>query len=418
MDNISSLILQKRMKIGLDKKDFAKILGIKKNHEQIITDWESNIKKPSKAMLTKILKLNDSCPFKQNKLENMKFSFIDLFAGIGGIRLPFQELGGKCVFSSEWDHFAQKTYAINFGDFPKGDITKIKSEEIPEHDILLGGFPCQAFSQAGFKKGFNDTRGTMFFEIQRILVNKRPKAFLLENVKQLISHNNGNTFKVILNILEGKNDSNIPNNLPLSDEVKKALSCKLNYQVFYKIISAKDFGVPQKRERIYIVGFDKDYFNNINIDELFSWAQPLPIKTRLGDILQCPEEIDDKYTLSDKLWTWHQKRKNKHIEKGNGFGYSLFNADSEYTNTLLARYYKDGNEILIEQSELGKRPRKLTPRECARLQGFPENYIIDAVSDCQIYKELGNSVTVPVIHSIAKQIIKVLDLASELINNR
>ena len=129
MDNISSLISQKRMKIGLDKKDFAKILGIKKNHEQIITDWESNIKKPSKAMLTKILKLNDSCPFKQNKLENMKFSFIDLFAGIGGIRLPFQELGGKCVFSSEWDHFAQKTYAINFGDFPKGDITKIKSKK-------------------------------------------------------------------------------------------------------------------------------------------------------------------------------------------------------------------------------------------------------------------------------------------------
>ena len=149
----------------------------------------------------------------------------------------------------------------------------------------------------------------MFFEIQRILVNKRPKVFLLENVKQLISHNNGNTFKVILDILEGKNDSNILNNLPLSDEVKQVLSCKLNYQVFYKIISAKDFGVPQKRERIYIVGFDKDYFKNININELFSWAQPLSIKTRLGDILQCPEEIDDKYTLSDKLWTWQTNAK-------------------------------------------------------------------------------------------------------------
>lgn len=309
-----------------------------------------------------------------------KFKFIDLFAGIGGIRIPFQELGGKCVFSSEWDKFAQATYTANFGDTPYGDITKISSKEIPNFDILLGGFPCQPFSQAGLKKGFSDTRGTLFFEIERILKDKRPKAFLLENVKQLKGHDKGRTLAVILEHLRS-----------------------IDYYVKYAVLRAGDFGVPQNRERIYIVGFDMDYFG---IDDNFDFSFPKPTyeKTKVGDILET--NIDKKYTLSNALWEGHQRRKREHKAKGNGFGYSLFNADSEYTNTISARYYKDGSEILIDQGE-GKNPRKLTPRECARLQGFPESFIIP-VSDVQAYKQFGNSVSVPVIRAIAKQIVKTL----------
>ena len=300
-----------------------------------------------------------------------------MFAGIGGIRIPFQELGGECVFTSEWDKFAQKTYRINFGETPNGDITKIESESIPDFDILLGGFPCQPFSQAGLKKGFSDTRGTLFFEIERIIKDKRPKAFLLENVKQLRGHDKGRTLKVILEHLD-----------------------ILNYYVKYEVLRAGDFGVPQNRERIYIVGFDKNYFD-IPDEYDFKFPVPTKVKTCLGNILEnC---VDDKYTISDSLWEGHQRRKKEHREKGNGFGYSLFNEKSEYTNTLSARYYKDGSEILIEQ--VGKNPRKLTPRECARLQGFPENFIIP-VSDTQAYKQFGNSVAVPVIRAIAQQIME------------
>ena len=303
-----------------------------------------------------------------------------MFAGIGGIRIPFQELGGKCVFTSEWDSFAQKTYKINFGGEIAGDITQVDEKSIPDFDILLGGFPCQPFSQAGLHKGFSDTRGTLFFDIERIIAEKRPKAFLLENVKQLKGHDKGRTFKVIKEHLQA-----------------------LNYSVTEKVLRAGDFGVPQNRERIYIVGFDTNYFQ---IDKNFEFKFPIPPKTltRLGDILQ--SNVDEKYTISQRLYEGHLRRKEEHKKKGNGFGFSLFNEESEYTNTLSARYYKDGSEILIEQSD--DLPRKLTPRECARLQGFPEDFIIP-VSDTRAYKQFGNSVAVPVVRAIAKNMITTMD---------
>jgi DNA (cytosine-5)-methyltransferase 1 len=373
---ISEEIKNKRTQLGLTPKDFADALGLGRDGDRIIKSWETGETTPSMFEFRSLMKFAEKVPF---SVEHNKksFKFIDLFAGIGGIRIPFQELGGECVFTSEWDKFAQKTYRINFGETPNGDITKIESESIPDFDILLGGFPCQPFSQAGLKKGFSDTRGTLFFEIERIIKDKRPKAFLLENVKQLRGHDKGRTLKVILEHLD-----------------------KLNYYVKYEVLRAGDFGVPQNRERIYIVGFDKNYFD-IPDEYDFKFPVPTKAKTCLGNILEnC---VDDKYTISDSLWEGHQRRKKEHREKGNGFGYSLFNEKSEYTNTLSARYYKDGSEILIEQ--VGKNPRKLTPRECARLQGFPENFIIP-VSDTQAYKQFGNSVAVPVIRAIAQQIME------------
>jgi DNA (cytosine-5)-methyltransferase 1 len=298
------------------------------------------------------------------------FKMIDLFAGIGGIRLGFEHVGGECVFTSEWDSFAQKTYQTNFQELPYGDITQIDFKKIPSFDILLAGFPCQPFSQAGKKLGILDTRGTLFFDIAKILEHHRPKAILLENVKRFKSHDEGNTFETIKKILES-----------------------LGYDIHAKVLNAKHFGVPQNRERIYIVGF----LGKVD----FEFPEPLNTKTRLGDILE--KKVDPKYTISDKLWAGHQRRKGEHVEKGNGFGYSMFNENSEYTNTISARYYKDGSEILIEQK--GKNPRKLTPREAARLQGFPEDYVIP-VSDNQAYKQFGNSVAVPVIKAVAKQILK------------
>jgi DNA (cytosine-5)-methyltransferase 1 len=196
-------------------------------------------------------------------------SFIDLFAGIGGIRIAFQSNGGKCVFTSEWDKFAQKTYAANFGELPEGDITKIPVDAIPPHDILLAGFPCQAFSQAGLKKGFTDTRGTMFFEIQKILAFHQPSVFVLENVKQLKGHNKGETLKTILQILKGDDFHPIPSEVPMSDEARKAINKRLNYWVDYKILRAADFGCPQNRERIFIVGFNKEKYPNKNFDDIF-----------------------------------------------------------------------------------------------------------------------------------------------------
>jgi DNA (cytosine-5)-methyltransferase 1 len=299
--------------------------------------------------------------------------FIDLFAGIGGIRIPFDELGCNCVFASEIDRFAQQTYCANFNHNPHGDITKIDNNSIPEHDILLAGFPCQAFSVAGKRLGFEDVRGTMFFEIARILEHHKPRAFLLENVKGLISHNNGDTLNVILNTLQ-----------------------KLGYNVFYKILNAKDFGIPQNRQRIYLVGF-LEYLS-------FSFPKQHIVNAKLGDILE--SDVDPKYTLSDRLWHSHQNRKQKHIDNGNGFGYSIFNQDSQYTSTISARYYKDGSEILIEQPNCN--PRKLTPREAARLQGFPDSFKI-VCSDTQAYKQFGNSVSVPVIRNLAHNIISKLN---------
>lgn len=411
-----------REKLGLGRTEFANLLGLGTQGERTVRGWENGEHKPSAKKVAQILALEDElqrakkdAPFYLER-SNPAFRFIDLFAGIGGIRIPFQNLGGKCVFTSEWDKFAQKTYLANFGDMPNGDITQISATDIPDHDILLGGFPCQAFSQAGLKKGFNDTRGTMFFEIQRILVEKRPKAFLLENVKQLRGHDKGRTLKIIMAILKGEHESEMPQDIPLSDEARDALSEKLNYWVDFKVLRAADFGAPQNRERVFLVGFDKDFYSESDIESMFRWPVAPKTKTRVGDILEDLTDIsiaDDKFTISDKLWEGHQKRKAEHLEKGNGFGYSLFNADSEYTNTISARYYKDGSEILIDQSELGKNPRKLTPRECARLQGFPENYIVDAVSQGQIYKQFGNSVCMNVISAVADSMVSFMKLVDE-----
>jgi DNA (cytosine-5)-methyltransferase 1 len=254
----------------------------------------------------------------------------------------------------------------------------------------------------------------MFFEIQRIIAEKRPKAFMLENVKQLRGHDKGRTLQTILDILEGRNEQEISLDIPLSDETRNALSNRLNYQVFYKVLRAADFGIPQNRERIFIVGFNRDYYQNVDFSQLFDFPTPLLHPTKVGDILENSALINEKYTISEKLWVGHQRRKQEHLNKGNGFGYSLFNKDSTHTNTLSARYYKDGSEILIDQSELKKHPRKLTPRECARLQGFPENYIVDAVSDVQAYKQFGNSVTVPVIRAVATQLLMAMNTAETL----
>lgn len=407
----ATLIREKRIRMGLTQLELACLLELKENGERTIRGWELGEHKPSKSKLAKVLELHEEAPFRDEN-NNPKFRFIDLFAGIGGIRLPFQQLGGECVFSSEWDKFAQRTYAANYGEVPSGDITQIVASDIPDHDILMGGFPCQSFSQAGLKKGFEDTRGTMFFEIQRILGEKRPKVFLLENVKQLRGHDKGRTLQTILNILTGESDLSL-DDVPMSDDARKALGKKLNYWVDYKVLRAADFGIPQNRERIFIVGFDRDYFGgNIDFNKIFKWPEPTNQPTKVGDILESQEILDtleDKYTISDKLWAGHLRRKAEHGIKGNGFGYSLFNRESSYTNTISARYYKDGSEVLIDQSHLGKNPRKLTPRECARLQGFPDDFIVDAVSQGQIYKQFGNSVCVKVIQAVAKQIVTVLD---------
>jgi len=375
--SISTLIKNKRTRLNMTQKELADAIGLPKTGDRTIRRWENNECKPSKIELEHILNFPENTPFKNPA--NADYTMIDLFAGIGGTRLGFQLTGRtKSIFSSEIDKFAIKTYKANYGDTPKGDITLINEKDIPIHDILVGGFPCQAFSQAGKKLGFEDTRGTLFFEIARILKEKRPKAFLLENVKNLKSHDKGRTFKTIENTLK-----------------------ELDYEVYNILFKAKDFGVPQNRERIYIVGFDKRQVKNFSD---FKFPTPPMLATRLGDILE--NNISDKYTISDTLWQGHQRRKNEHRKNGNGFGYSLFNADSTYTNTISARYYKDGSEILIEQK--GKNPRKLTPREASRLQGFPADFIIP-VSDTQAYKQFGNSVAVPVINAIAKEIIKTLD---------
>ena len=372
-------IVKKRKDLGITIKDLSDALGYDLDGEAKIRSWEKGEKIPNDE-LEKILNFASNPPYRK-EVKKSKFKYIDLFAGIGGIRIPFQELGGKCVFTSEWDKFAQKTYKVNFGGKIYGDITQIPSSDIPNFDILLGGFPCQPFSQAGLHKGFDDTRGTLFFEVERIIRDKRPKAFLLENVKQLVGHDKGNTFKVIVTHLE-----------------------ELGYTVDSKILAAKDFGVPQIRERIYIVGFDKQYFQ-LDDSFIFPFPEGNMKPTRVGDILE--QNVSPKYTISDKLWEGHKKRKEKNKAAGKGFGYSLYNSESPYTSTISARYYKDGSEALIEQK--GKNPRKLTPRECARLQGFPEDYIIP-VSDCRAYKQFGNSVAVPVIREIAKQMIKTLNI--------
>ena len=328
------------------------------------------------------------------------FDFIDLFAGIGGLRVGFESIGGRCVFTSEWNAFSQQTYKANFGEEHPiaGDITAIHEADIPAHDVLLAGFPCQPFSIAGVSKknalgrahGFADeTQGTLFFDVARIIAHHRPRAFLLENVKNLQSHDKGRTFDVI----------------------QRTLSQELGYQIHCKVIDGAHF-VPQHRERILIVGFRDPV--------IFDWGMvDLPPKGAhlLSEILHRDKDepyiesdgdryfdhkagrVLDKYTLTDKLWTYLQDYKKKHQAAGNGFGFGLVTPDS-VTRTLSARYYKDGSEILVSQGSR-KNPRRLTPRECARLMGFSDSFKIP-VSDTRAYKQFGNSVVVPVMEAVAR----------------
>ena len=326
--------------------------------------------------------------------EKASFTFIDLFAGIGGMRLAFESAGGRCVYSNEWNKYSQQTYFANFGEQPEGDITKVDENSIPDHDVLVAGFPCQPFSIAGVSKknslgretGFQDkTQGTLFFDVCRILKAKRPKAFLLENVKNLKSHDKGRTFKIIMESLN-----------------------ELKYDVYTAILDGQNY-VPQHRERILIVGFDKErYGESLPFSFDINPKNPKPL---MKDILE--KSADDKYTLSDKLWLYLQNYAAKHKAAGNGFGYGIAERNG-ISRTLSARYYKDGSEILIEQK--GKNPRRLTPRECARLQGFSDDFKI-VVSDTQAYKQFGNSVVVPLMADVARLIvnrIRELDYMIEL----
>ena len=251
----------------------------------------------------------------------------------------------------------------------------------------------------------------MFFEIQKILAAKKPKIFQFENVKQLKGHDKGETLKTILKILCGENKHLIPENIPMSAEARESLNTKLNYTVDFRVLSSNNFGVPQKRERIYIIWFNKKYFSGgkiiREIYEIFHNLEKRRSETCLGSILEENIKVPEKFTISDRLLEGHKRRKIEHELKGNGFGYSVFNAKSNYCNTISARYYKDGSEILIDQTDINKNPRKLTPRECARIQGFPEKFFVNAVSDVQIYKQFGNSVSIPVINEILKLILNV-----------
>jgi DNA (cytosine-5)-methyltransferase 1 len=311
------------------------------------------------------------------------FSFIDLFAGIGGMRLGFEREGGRCLFTSEWNRFAQKTYAANFGDGGiAGDITRIAADGIPDHDVLLAGFPCQPFSIAGVSKknalgrphGFScETQGTLFFDVARIIDAKRPAAFLLENVKNLAAHDRGNTFRVILRTLEGD----------------------LGYHVRWRIVDARHW-VPQHRERILVAGFREE--TDFSWDALQFPARPPSLRTVL-EPEEGPGAVDGRYILSDRLWQYLQEYARRHREQGNGFGFGLVGPD-DTARTLSARYYKDGSEILVFRGP-GHNPRRLTPRECARLMGFPDSFRIP-VSDTQAYRQFGNSVVVPAIAEVAR----------------
>jgi DNA (cytosine-5)-methyltransferase 1 len=355
-----------------------------------------------------------------NKIQKYTFTFIDLFAGIGGIRIAFERAGGKCIFSSEYDPHSQKTYKSFFGenpDFsniyhtdPPGDITKIPPQRIPAHNILTGGFPCQPFSLAGVSKkmslgrphGFDDlTQGTLFFNIKEIIKEKQPSAFLLENVKNLKSHDHGNTFDVITSTLTG-----------------------LGYTIFYNVIDA-GWWTPQHRERIYIIGFKKRIGNQKweikDFPEFMNIKLPKRRANTLSQILE--NNVPDRYTLGPNTWATLERHKAHHESIGQGFGYSLIHPpfDDKTTRTLSARYHKDGAEILIYQE--GKRPRRLTPLECCRLMGFPgecEKYFDRSgnfpqpVSDTQAYRQFGNSVSVPVVTEIAQLIIDKMKIIGAL----
>ena len=372
---------QLRHQSGLTVLEVAEATG---KHARTIRRYEKDLEQDIPKLVVE--KLESIANARREKPEftqqNHWFTFIDLFAGIGGIRRPFENLGGKCLFTSEWDRFSRETYAANFTNGPEhisvGDIRPYAAQpdKIPPHDVLLAGFPCQPFSIAGVSKknslgrphGFLcDTQGTLFHDLAKIIKHHKPRAFLLENVKNLERHDGGNTFRTIRNVLENE----------------------LKYDIDFKVISSAHW-VPQKRERIFIVGFKKHNLG-FNFDNL---KLPEGNGPKLGSILS--DKVDPKYTLTPKLWKYLQDYKAKHRKAGNGFGFSLF-GKNDVTRTLSARYYKDGSEILVHQDN--QRPRRLTPRECARLMGFERKgsnqpFIIP-VSDTQSYRQFGNSVVVP-----------------------
>ncbi len=387
---------QLRQQAGLTVSQVAEMTGYT---ERTVYRWEGGQTTPKKA----VIKLITSAHAKE-RIQTPSFRFIDLFAGIGGMRLGFESVGGQCVFTSEWDKYATKTYIANFGCDHEvaGDITQIPAPAIPQHDVLLAGFPCQPFSIAGVSKknalnrphGFLDTtQGTLFFDLARIISHHRPKAFLLENVKNLVNHDKGNTFKVIHHVL----------------------TRELGYHIKWKVINGRSW-VPQHRERILIAGF-RD-LNGFTFEDMYI---PDPFSgPKLSSILHPedgsePEEkpftqgvdarVSEKYTLTDHLWSYLQGYAEKHRQKGNGFGFGLVGPE-DISRTLSARYYKDGSEILIRQKN--GNPRRLTPRECARLMGFdqPEKRrFIIPVSDTQAYKQFGNAVVVPAIESVARHML-------------
>lgn len=373
-----------REKAGLSIAETAELIG---KSDRTIRRYEARGKSATNPPLLAIQALRmaaiDRCASAAGT--GRAFQFIDLFAGIGGLRIPFEGIGGQCAFTAEWDRFSRQTYTANFPDDEDhefvGDIRPYadKPNLIPEHDVLLAGFPCQPFSIAGVSKknslgrphGFLcDTQGTLFYDLANIIRHHRPPAFLLENVKNLERHDGGKTFATIKYVLEEE----------------------LGYEIHTRVISSEPW-VPQKRERIFIVGFREK--SEFSFDDLEIPEDNLPV---LGDILD--EDVDPKYTLTPKLWSYLKNYKKKHQKAGNGFGFSLFGPD-DVTRTLSARYYKDGSEILVRQN--GKRPRRLTPRECARLMGFdaPGQSDFDIpVSDTQAYRQFGNAVVVPVVQAV------------------
>ena len=342
----------------------------------------SQVRTPKGQTATAKTLREDSAPYRVNETPTVgPLRFIDLFCGIGGFRIAFKRAGGRCVFSSDYDKFSQQTYKANFGELPHGDIHAVAVADIPAHDILCGGFPCQPFSIAGVSKklslgrkhGFEDVKqGNLFFSIADILDFHRPAAFVLENVKNLKGHDGGKTFDII----------------------HRTLTEALGYTVYYKIIDAQSV-VPQHRERIFIVGFRE--WRHFEFPE-FPAEGP-----KLASILDT--NVPDKYTLTDHLWNYLQNYAKKHQAAGNGFGFGLVTGN-DIARTLSARYHKDGSEILISQGSR-KNPRRLTPRECAKLMGYPDDFKI-VVSDTQAYRQFGNSVVVPVVERIAKRVVKSL----------
>jgi DNA (cytosine-5)-methyltransferase 1 len=372
-----------REKAGLSVEETASLIG---KSERTVRRYEASHGNSPAASPLILDKLRELARQRDAGPKGNAFTFIDLFAGIGGLRIPFQEMGGKCIFTSEWDRFSRETYSANFTDCDghefAGDIRPYADapHRIPKHDVLLAGFPCQPFSIAGVSKknslgrphGFLcDTQGTLFYDLAKIIKHHQPSAFLLENVKNLERHDGGKTFATIMNVLKNE----------------------LKYNVSTRVISSEHW-VPQRRERIFIVGFKEQ--SSFDFDDLV-----LPDETpTLGDILD--DAVDSKYTLTPKLWNYLKDYREKHQKAGNGFGYSLFGPD-DVARTLSARYYKDGSEILIQQKR--HRPRRLTPRECARLMGFDGPGQSDfkiPVSDTQAYRQFGNAVVVPVVRAVAE----------------